>query len=72
MIGVPDESWGEVGRAFVVAARRAPSSTPPTLLAHLEGRLARYKLPKSVVFVAELPHNASGKLLKSRLREANL
>ena len=39
------------------------------MLAHLDGRLARYKLPRSVVFVPELPHNASGKLLKSRLRE---
>ncbi len=37
---------------------------------HLEQHLARYKLPKSVEFVPDLPHNASGKLLKSRLREA--
>ncbi len=68
VIGVPDERWGEVGRAFVVV-RAAQPSTPTALLAHLESRLARYKLPKSVVFVHELPHNASGKLLKSRLRE---
>ena len=69
VIGVPDERWGEVGRAFVVV-RREQELDEPTLLAHLEGRLARYKLPRSVVFVPELPHNASGKLLKSRLREA--
>ena len=55
MIGVPDETWGEVGRAFVVVRDGQPSSTRPTLLAHLDGRLARYKLPKSVVFVPELP-----------------
>ena len=41
------------------------------LLQHLEPLLARYKLPRSVVFVPELPHNASGKLLQSRLREAS-
>ncbi len=68
VIGVPDERWGEVGRAFVVV-RREQELDEPTLLAHLDGRLARYKLPRSVVFVPELPHNASGKLLKSRLRE---
>ncbi|MCW2756291.1 MAG: p-hydroxycinnamoyl-CoA synthetase, partial [Nocardioidaceae bacterium] len=68
VIGVPDERWGEVGRAFVVV-RDGASLTEEELLTHLEGRLARYKLPRSVVFLPELPHNASGKLLKSRLRE---
>jgi fatty-acyl-CoA synthase len=68
VIGVPDETWGEVGRAFVVV-RAGQELDADAVLSHLEGRLARYKLPKSVVFVPELPHNASGKLLKSRLRE---
>ncbi|MFJ9387344.1 long-chain fatty acid--CoA ligase [Nocardioides sp. NPDC101246] len=68
VIGVPDERWGEVGRAVVV---RHPDSalTQDDLLEHLDGRLARYKIPKLVVFVDEIPHNASGKLLKSRVRE---
>ncbi|MFD4323278.1 long-chain fatty acid--CoA ligase [Nocardioides sp. NPDC058538] len=68
VIGVPDERWGEVGRAVVV---RRPGSalTQDDLLKHLDGRLARYKIPKAVVFVDEIPHNASGKLLKSRVRE---
>lgn len=69
VIGVPDERWGEVGRAFVVL-REGAVATEADLIAHLDGRLARYKLPRSVEFVLELPHNASGKLLKSRLREA--
>jgi fatty-acyl-CoA synthase len=69
VIGVPDEAWGEVGRAFVVV-RAGAGLDEDAVLAHLDGRLARYKLPKSVVFLPELPHNASGKLLKSRLREA--
>jgi fatty-acyl-CoA synthase len=69
VIGVPDDRWGEVGRAFVVL-REDAVVTEADLTAHLDGRLARYKLPRSVEFVLELPHNASGKLLKSRLREA--
>ena len=70
VIGVPDEQWGEVGRAFVVL-RDGADADPESVLAHLGGRLARYKLPKSVVFLPELPHNASGKLIKSRLREVS-
>ncbi|GGB37287.1 fatty-acyl-CoA synthase [Flexivirga endophytica] len=68
VIGIPDTKWGEVGRAFVVTSPGS-SLDEAALIAHLEGRLARYKLPKSVVFLSELPHNASGKLLKSSLRE---
>jgi fatty-acyl-CoA synthase len=68
VIGVPDERWGEVGRA-VVTLRDGAELTEAELVSHLEGRLARYKIPRSVVFVSELPHNASGKLVKSRLKE---
>jgi len=68
VIGVPDDRWGEVGRAYVVT-RPGAELDAAGVLAHLDGRLARYKLPRSVVFVPELPHNASGKLVKSRLRE---
>ncbi|MGW6484255.1 acyl-CoA synthetase [Streptomyces sp. NPDC055059] len=68
VIGVPDRRWGEVGRAVVV--RRDESGvTGAELLAHLDGLIARYKIPKSVVFASEIPHNASGKLVKSRVRE---
>jgi fatty-acyl-CoA synthase len=68
VFGVPDERWGEVGRA-VVTVRAGAHLDEGELLAHLDGRLARYKLPKSVRFVAELPHTASGKLQRSKLRE---
>ncbi|GIE95675.1 acyl-CoA synthetase [Paractinoplanes rishiriensis] len=65
--GVPDERWGEVGCAVVVPR---PGCSPDSsgLLAFLDGRIARYKIPKSVVFATELPRTASGKVLKSRLR----
>jgi fatty-acyl-CoA synthase len=67
VIGVPDERWGEVGRAFVVphGGHRLDQAE---LAAFLSGRLARYKIPKSVVCVDALPRTASGKLLKKALR----
>jgi fatty-acyl-CoA synthase len=67
VIGVPDERWGEVGRAVVVPAEGVPVDAAE-LLAFLDGRIARYKIPKSVVFTDALPRTASGKVLKSRLR----
>lgn len=67
VIGVPDARWGEVGRAVVVT-RAGATVTEGELIAHLEGRLARYKIPRSVVLVPELPRNAAGKLLKAPIR----
>ncbi|NUR01668.1 MAG: AMP-binding protein, partial [Streptomyces sp.] len=68
VIGVPHERWGEVGRAFVVPEGNVVLD-PEELLAALSGRLAKYKIPTSVVFVDSLPRTASGKILKRRLRE---
>jgi fatty-acyl-CoA synthase len=68
VIGVPDEKWGEVPRA-VVLLREGALLTEEQLRSHLEGRLARYKIPKSVVFVAEMPRTASGKIRKAELRK---
>ncbi|MFE7900348.1 long-chain fatty acid--CoA ligase [Streptomyces sp. NPDC057424] len=67
VIGVPDDKWGEVPRAVVVP-REGAALDPDELLASLAGRLAKYKIPKSVVVADELPRTASGKLLKSRVR----
>ncbi|MBP8531697.1 o-succinylbenzoate--CoA ligase [Streptomyces sp. MK37H] len=68
VIGVPDDTWGEVPRAVVVPAAGA-GLDPEQVLASLSGRLAKYKIPKSVVVADELPRTASGKLLKSRVRD---
>jgi fatty-acyl-CoA synthase len=68
VIGVGDDRWGEVGRAVVVL-RTGEQLDESTLLDHLRGRLAGYKIPKSVRFVDRLPHNATGKLLKPRVRD---
>jgi fatty-acyl-CoA synthase len=67
VIGVPDEKWGEVPRA-VVLLREGAQLSEEQLRAHLDGRLARYKIPKSVVFVDEMPRTASGKIRKADLR----
>ena len=60
VVGVPDERWGEVGRAFVVA-RPGMMLTEAQVLAHAAARLARYKVPKSVALVDALPRLGSGK-----------
>ena len=70
VIGVPDEKWGEVGRAVVVL-KKGRELTDEGIITHLQERLAGYKIPKRVVFVKQLPRNAAGKVLKSILREAH-
>jgi len=68
VIGVPDDKWGEVGLAVVIPVGGA-TVTQEEIAAHLDGRIARYKIPKSTVTVSELPRTASGKVRKSELRE---
>ncbi|WP_284977475.1 o-succinylbenzoate--CoA ligase [Arthrobacter sp. fls2-241-R2A-200] len=67
VIGVADDKWGEVPRA-IITLREGQSLTEEQLRSHLDGRLARYKIPKSVVFVEEMPRTASGKIRKMDLR----
>ncbi|MCG6910759.1 MAG: long-chain fatty acid--CoA ligase [Deltaproteobacteria bacterium] len=68
VVGIADERWGEVGRAFVVLK-------PDQLLDekeigdHLKKRLAKYKIPKQITFIDQLPRNAAGKVLKTVLRK---
>ncbi len=68
VIGVPDARWGEVGKACVVL-KPETSATEEELLAFLGDNLARYKVPKSVVFLDSLPMSSMGKILKRELRE---
>jgi fatty-acyl-CoA synthase len=67
IVGRPDPTWGEVPVAVVVAAGEN-RPTIDDLLARLEGRVARFKHPKDVLFVDELPKSALGKILRDRLR----
>ncbi|HWN31347.1 MAG TPA: AMP-binding protein, partial [Pseudonocardia sp.] len=68
VVGVPDPRLGEVGRAFVVP-RPGVALRTEDVLAFCRERLAGYKVPRQVAFRAELPRNASGKVLKTSLRE---
>ncbi|WP_238433191.1 acyl-CoA synthetase [Micromonospora tarensis] len=67
VIGVPDERWGEVPWA-IVTVREGTSVDTDSVRAYLDGKVARYKLPKNVVIVADLPRTASGKVRKADLR----
>lgn len=67
VIGVPDPRWGEVGRAVVVLKPGA-ALTEEQVIRFCQGKIARYKIPKSVVFVDQLPRNPAGKVLKTELR----
>lgn len=68
VFGVPDERWGEAVRAAVVLKPGA-SVTADELIGFARSRIAGYKLPKAVDFIAELPRNPSGKILKRELRK---
>jgi fatty-acyl-CoA synthase len=68
VIGIPDERWGETPWA-VVTLRPGAELTTEQLAEHLNGRIARYKIPKNVVVVDELPRTASGKVKKLDLRQ---
>ena len=68
IIGVPDDRWGEVGRA-IVALKPDHTLTEAEIFAHCEMHLAHYKHPRSIRFVQALPRNATGKVHKPTLRQ---
>ncbi|MGH3622003.1 MAG: AMP-binding enzyme, partial [Sciscionella sp.] len=68
VIGVPDEQFGQRLRAFVVISSGA-SVTEDEIKAHVKANLARYKVPRDVRFLDELPRNVTGKLLRDKLAE---
>lgn len=67
--GVPDQRWGESVHAFVVL-RPGGVASPRQLSLHLRGKIADFKIPSRYLFVAALPRNPSGKVLRRVLREA--
>lgn len=68
VVGKADDKWGEV--PIVVAVAKDPEKTKASdVMSLFDGKLARYKLPKGVMFVEALPRNAMGKILKNDLRE---
>jgi long-chain acyl-CoA synthetase len=71
VFGIPDEEWGEQVKAVVQpeAGAEPGAELAAEILSLLEGRLARMKWPKTIDFIAQMPRDPSGKLLKRRLRE---
>ncbi len=68
VIGLPDERWGEVGKACVVL-KPGDAVTEAALIEHMKAHLAGYKVPKSVSIMEALPLSGMGKILKRELRE---
>jgi acyl-CoA synthetase (AMP-forming)/AMP-acid ligase II len=69
VVGAPDDRMGEIGRAFVVR-RPGTDLSAEDVVAFARERLANYKVPRRVDFLDVLPRNASGKVLKTDLRDA--
>jgi fatty-acyl-CoA synthase len=70
VVGLPDERWGEVPVAVMVRSADAAgqSLTAEAVMQHLQSRIARFKLPRRVVFVDSLPKSALGKVQKPALQ----
>jgi len=68
VVGVPDDTWGERPKAFVVLKPGA-SATEADIVAHVRQQIARYKAPRDVEFVTALPKTSTGKVQKYELRE---
>lgn len=68
VIGVPHEKWGEAVKA-IVATKPSAEVSEAELIAYARERIAGYKLPKSVDFVAKVPRNPSGKIMRRDLRK---
>jgi fatty-acyl-CoA synthase len=70
IVGVPDDKWGEVGMAFVLL-KPNEAMAPDEVLQFLRDKVAKYKIPRYVEFVEELPKTASGKIQKFLLKGKN-
>lgn len=67
VVGIPDDKWGEAVKAFVVV-KDGVRTSEADIIAHARQHIAGYKCPKSVDFIAALPRNPSGKILRRELR----
>ena len=66
VIGVPDERWGEVPKALLVA-KRSESLGKEEIVKYCMGKLAKYKIPKSIEFIKSIPRTSAGKISKNEL-----
>jgi fatty-acyl-CoA synthase len=68
VIGVPDKKWGETGKAFIVC-NPGETISQGEVVSFLEGKLARFKFPKSIQLIDSMPVTVTGKLKKSVLKK---
>ncbi len=68
VVGVDDEQMGQQSETFVVV-KPGSSISPDDINEYVHSRLARYKIPRRVVFVDDVPRNSTGKILRKPLRE---
>jgi acyl-CoA synthetase (AMP-forming)/AMP-acid ligase II len=68
VVGLPDDKWGEAVAAFV-ALRAGATAEEAELIAFARERLAGYKVPKAIHFIAEVPKSPVGKLLRRAVRD---
>jgi acyl-CoA synthetase (AMP-forming)/AMP-acid ligase II len=68
VVGTPDRQWGEALHAFIVVANGSRPDAD-AIMAHCRERLSGHKVPRTISFIAELPRNAGGKILKTALRQ---
>lgn len=66
VFGVPDEKWGEVGKA-VISLNHGQQLTKEEIISHLRSKIAHYKVPKYVQFIDDLPKNSVGKILTAEI-----
>jgi fatty-acyl-CoA synthase len=68
ILAVPDDKWGETGKAFIVL-KSGETMTKEEVIQFLHGKVAKYKFPTHVAFVKDLPHTESGKIKKGSIKE---
>ncbi|SFG63939.1 fatty-acyl-CoA synthase [Desulfotomaculum arcticum] len=68
VIGIPDERWGEIPKAYVVLKQNA-NLTDEELIKYCKEKIAGYKVPRKIEFVENLPKSGTGKILKRKLRD---
>ena len=68
VVGVPDDQWGEVGKAFIVLEDSGETTRGEDIRAAVAPALSRFKIPKHIEFIDQMPRTSTGKLLKTELR----
>src|SRR6185312_10248190 len=69
VFGIPDDDWGEQVKAVIQPSSTAGPELARVLIEFAQGKLAKYKLPKSIDFISEMPRDPNGKLYKRKLRD---